>query len=141
MLSDLIKVAEHGQIDIRIRLHDVFSFHIQIPDEAIIRNSVGFTIQAYYIILFPIRQPSGADKFAFLLFCEEIFRSQRPGKPKNFDKMIDIARMLSKDLEQVRVDLYNIEGKIYFGELTLYHSSGLDWFEPYEWDKKIGDWW
>lgn len=62
-------------------------------------------------------------------------------KPKNFDKMIDIARMLSKDLEQVRVDLYNIEGRIYFGELTLYHSSGLDWFEPDEWDKKIGDWW
>lgn len=62
-------------------------------------------------------------------------------KPKNFDKMIDIVRRLSKDLEQVRVDLYNIEGKIYFGELTLYHSSGLDWFEPYEWDKKIGDWW
>lgn len=62
-------------------------------------------------------------------------------KPDNFDTMLKLARILSQDFEQIRVDFYNIQGKIYFGEMTLYHFSGLEKFEPDEWDKKIGDWW
>lgn len=60
-------------------------------------------------------------------------------KPKNFDKMIEIAKRLSEGLIHVRVDLYNIDGKIYFGELTFYHFSGMVPFEPDEWDYKFGD--
>ena len=41
------------------------------------------------------------------------------GKPENLDKMIEIASLLSKDFKFVRVDLYNVNGKIYFGELTF----------------------
>src|SRR5690606_5437831 len=44
-------------------------------------------------------------------------------KPKNFEEMIEIARILSKDFPHVRVDLYNIDGKIVFGELTFYNAS------------------
>lgn len=62
-------------------------------------------------------------------------------KPRNFEKMIELARCLSQGFQQVRVDFYNIEGKIYFGEMTLYHMSGLERFEPDEWDYKIGAWW
>ncbi len=62
----------------------------------------------------------------------------RPEKPKNFDKMLEYARILSKDFPHVRVDLYNIEGKIYFGELTFYHYAGLVPFEPKEFDTKFG---
>lgn len=62
-------------------------------------------------------------------------------KPRNYEKMLELAGILSKDFSQVRVDFYNIEGKIYFGEMTLYDSSGLDGFEPDEWDSIIGSWW
>lgn len=47
-------------------------------------------------------------------------------KPKNFEKMIDIAEKLSEDLKFVRVDLYNIDGKIYFGELTFTPRGGIN---------------
>lgn len=46
-------------------------------------------------------------------------------KPKNFDKMLEIASALSKGFAFVRVDLYNIDGKIYFGEMTFTPSSGV----------------
>lgn len=61
-------------------------------------------------------------------------------RPENFDKMKDIAEKLSKGLPHVRVDLYNISGKIYFGELTFYHHGGFYPFHPDKWDKIFGDW-
>lgn len=64
-----------------------------------------------------------------------------PSKPDNFGEMLNIARKLSKGIPQVRVDLYNINGKIYFGELTLFHNSGCTPFVPADWDEKIGSWW
>lgn len=47
-------------------------------------------------------------------------------KPKNLRKMFEIASILSEGIPFVRVDLYNIEGKIYFGEMTFFPASGLD---------------
>lgn len=47
-------------------------------------------------------------------------------RPKNLDKMFEIASTLSKGLPFVRVDLYNIDGQIYFGEMTFFPASGLD---------------
>ncbi len=60
-------------------------------------------------------------------------------KPLNWDKMLLLARQLSKDEKFVRVDLYNVRGKIYFGEYTFFHNSGLVPFEPIEWDYKFGE--
>lgn len=60
-------------------------------------------------------------------------------KPRGFDKMIELASKLSSGFPHVRVDFYDINGKIYFGELTFYHFSGFEKFEPNEWDKKMGD--
>ena len=51
-------------------------------------------------------------------------------KPKNYEKMIEIAEILSRDFEHVRVDLYNENGKIYFGELTFTTGAGYGKFEP-----------
>ena len=62
-----------------------------------------------------------------------------PQKPENYEEMIEVSEKLSKDLLHVRVDLYNINGKIYFGELTFFHWSGLKAFEPREWDYKFGE--
>ena len=61
-------------------------------------------------------------------------------KPENFTEMIHIAKLLSKGIPEVRVDLYNVNGKIFFGEMTFFHWSGLMPFEPEEWDYKFGSW-
>lgn len=61
-----------------------------------------------------------------------------PKKPQNFEKMKQLAAMLAKGKTEVRVDLYNVDGRIYFGELTFTHWSGLVPFEPCEWDLKFG---
>lgn len=60
-------------------------------------------------------------------------------KPKNYERMLEICRLLSSDFPHVRVDLYNIDGKIYFSELTFYHCAGLVPFKPKEWDYKFGE--
>ncbi|WP_308285042.1 ATP-grasp fold amidoligase family protein [Prevotella sp.] len=61
-------------------------------------------------------------------------------KPDNFEKMIELAERLSKGLPHVRIDLYNCNGKIYFGEMTFYHYGGMIKFHPEEWDYKFGSW-
>ncbi len=60
-------------------------------------------------------------------------------KPENFDEMMSIAEKLSEDFPFVRVDLYNVDGKIYFGELTFYPWSGYVQFEPDIFDYEMGD--
>ena len=60
-------------------------------------------------------------------------------KPKMFDQMIELSKKISKEIPHVRVDFYEINGKVYFGELTFYHYSGFEKFVPEEWDKKLGD--
>ncbi len=59
-------------------------------------------------------------------------------KPLNFDVMKSIAEGLSKEFPHVRVDLYNIDGKIYFGELTFYDGSGYMTFTPDSFDEELG---
>lgn len=51
---------------------------------------------------------------------------QEPQKPENFDKMVEIVKQLSKGFYHIRVDLYNVHGEIYFGELTFYNDAGFD---------------
>lgn len=59
-------------------------------------------------------------------------------KPRNFEKMVEIARTLSRDFPHVRVDLYNIDGDIYFGELTFYDGSGYQGYVPDDFDFYLG---
>lgn len=63
-----------------------------------------------------------------------------PEKPENFDKMCQLAGQLSKGFPQLRVDFYEVNGKIYFGELTFYHFAGLTPFNPEKWDEIFGSW-
>ena len=63
-----------------------------------------------------------------------------PTRPNRFDDMKVLAKKLSAGLRHVRVDLYNVNGKIYFGELTFYHHCGFVPFEPQEWDYTFGSW-
>lgn len=60
-------------------------------------------------------------------------------KPESFEKMKQLAAKLSAGIPHVRVDFYDINGQIYFGELTFCHWSGMVPFEPEEWDYKLGE--
>lgn len=60
-------------------------------------------------------------------------------KPDNYLEMIEIARHLSKNIIHVRIDLYNIDGRIFFGEYTFHHGGGVDRFNLPEWNKQMGD--
>ena len=61
-------------------------------------------------------------------------------KPDTFDQMIALSRILTKGLPHVRADFYEVDGRLFFGELTFYHFSGFMPFEPDRWDKIFGDW-
>lgn len=62
-----------------------------------------------------------------------------PEKPENFDLMLELAAKLSANIPHVRVDFYEVNGRVYFGELTFTHWSGMVSFEPEEWDYKLGE--
>lgn len=62
-----------------------------------------------------------------------------PKKPKNFEKMKKFSSKLSKNIPHLRVDWYEINGKLYFGELTFFTGGGVIPFEDKEWDRKLGD--
>lgn len=59
-------------------------------------------------------------------------------KPKNLDRMLEVASILSEDFPHVRVDLYDIDDKIIFGELTFYPWSGYVQFTPDSFDYELG---
>ena len=61
-----------------------------------------------------------------------------PQKPINFEKMKELASFLSAGIPHVRVDFYEVNGKIYFGEMTFYHFSGFIPFNPEKWDYELG---
>lgn len=61
-------------------------------------------------------------------------------QPINFEKMIEISKQLSKNIPLVRVDLYEVNGQIFFGELTFYPCSGFINFIPQKYDKIFGSW-
>ena len=59
--------------------------------------------------------------------------------PPGYEQMLAMARKLSKGIPHVRVDFFNIDGKIYVGEFTFYTWAGLCPFNPPEWDQKFGE--
>ena len=63
-----------------------------------------------------------------------------PEKPACFEEMKRLAAILSEGTPQLRVDFYEVDGKVYFGEMTFFHCSGMEGFHPEEWDRIFGDW-
>lgn len=66
--------------------------------------------------------------------------AKKINRPKNLDHMIQLSELLSKGIRHIRVDFYEIDGMIYFGELTFYHFSGFKEFVPNKYDEIFGDW-
>ena len=59
-------------------------------------------------------------------------------KPKNFESMVNLAEKLAKGIPFLRVDFYECNGNVYFGELTFYPGNGFEEFSPFEYDMKLG---
>lgn len=105
------------------------------------------TVKALFIA--SERQKAGEEvKFDFFDpdFNHLDFRQGHPNagaevrKPENFEQMKKLSEKLSEGLCQVRVDFYEVNGKVYFGELTFFHHCGFVPFDPEEWDVIFGDW-
>ena len=63
-----------------------------------------------------------------------------PLKPKNFNKMKELAEKIGDGFPHVRIDFYEANNKVYFGEITFYHFSGFHSFVPIKWDYVFGQW-
>ena len=63
-----------------------------------------------------------------------------PALPSTFEEMKQVAMKLSYGLPHVRIDLYSVDEKVYFGEFTFFDSSGFEEFTPREWDNVFGNW-
>ena len=61
-----------------------------------------------------------------------------PQKPVSFEEMKVLAAKLSKGIPHVRVDFYEVDGQVYFGEMTYSHWGGMTPFEPEKWDYILG---
>lgn len=117
----------------------------KILAEQYISNSDGSVPEDYKFFCFNgepdcvmvcVGRESGHTKFFFYDMNWNRRLYQKPGiepdenitieKPENFEAMIEVARKLAKGYPEVRVDLYNVDGKIYFGEYTFFNQSGFD---------------
>lgn len=63
-----------------------------------------------------------------------------PEKPKQFERMQQLAKQLSEGIPHLRVDFYLVNENIYVGELTFFHMGGFTQIQPEEWNVKMGNW-
>ena len=63
-------------------------------------------------------------------------------KPHNLNLMVELAEKIARFIDNpyVRVDFYEVKGKVYFGEVTFYPEGGMGYFDPIEWDYTFGSW-
>lgn len=101
-----------------------------------------------YILFVATERASGDTKFDFFdmdfkhLDIVNIHPQSDKGeirKPACFEEMKRIAAECSKGMKFVRIDLYEVESKVYFGEFTFFHGGGFWPFEPAHWEKDLGD--
>lgn len=69
------------------------------------------------------------------------FAETLPEQPPHYAEMIGVAQKLAADFDFIRVDLYNVDGRIYFGELTHYPGGGIVRLQPREFDLALGELW
>ena len=74
-------------------------------------------------------------------FCLSHFPNAKtvPAKPLHYETMRVLAAKIADGHPHMRVDFYEVAGKVYFGEITFFTLSGYNTFLPEEWDKKLGD--
>lgn len=106
-----------------------------------------FDGEVKYLFIATERQSGGEVKFNYFdadfndlgIVQHHPMSNKKIEKPQLFEQMKDLAAKLSKGLPQVRVDLYEVDGRIYFGEYTFFHHGGLVSFHPDKWDYIWGE--
>lgn len=106
-----------------------------------------FDGEVKYLFIATERQSGGEVKFNYYdadfkdlgIVQQHPMSDKKIEKPKLFEKMKELAAKLSKGLPEVRVDLYEVDGKIYFGEYTFFHHGGMVPFHPDKWDFVWGE--
>lgn len=63
-----------------------------------------------------------------------------PPKPAGFEEMLELSKKLSKDIPFLRVDFYDVNGKVYFGEMTFFPGAGVTKLDPPKYDEILGSW-
>ena len=109
------------------------------------KNIFFLTISLFYFLICSDRNTN--LKFTFFDKNGKFINMTQDGEPNdkklslpdNYKEMVAMAKRISKGTIESRIDFYDINGKIYFGEITFFDSAGFGKFEPNEWDKKIGD--
>lgn len=74
------------------------------------------------------------------VFMKDSPSSIPPLLPSHFEEMKTFAEVLSAGLRQVRVDFYEADDMVYFGEMTFFHSAGFSEVHPKEWNMRMGNW-
>jgi len=99
------------------------------------RNDAGHHTFAFFT--------QGWEQIQMQVFIKKLYptSSPVPDKPDNLLQMIEVTELLSGNLDFVRVDLYNIEQRIVFGEMTVYPSAGECAYIPKKWTETLGSWW
>ena len=67
------------------------------------------------------------------------FRLKKIEKPQQFEQMKSMAEILAKDIPFVRIDFYEVQGKVFFGEMTFYPGAGFEEFSKIEYDIELGN--
>ena len=126
-------IAEQYMIDesgYELKDYKIFCFHgeprfIEVDFDRFIQHKRNIYSTSWKLLPFEIEYPSNPAVIH--------------DKPVCLSEMLDVASKLSQGMPHVRVDLYVINDKIYFGELTLYHGSGVERFIPEKWNYILGD--
>lgn len=115
-----------GLIDYKFFCFDGKIGFIQVMGNRVVGQSVSVSLFDRNLERLPVKRPGYPlyDNF---------------DRPDNFDEMIEIVETLAGDFPHVRVDMYNVNGQIRFGELTFYGASGYYKYDPDEFDYEIGN--
>ena len=102
-----------------------------------------------YIIVDVDRYKDGGDghrrNFYDLNWVKQEVFNRHPGydgpveRPQCLEEMIQVARKLSQGLRHIRIDLYQVGGRVYFGEMTFFHGCGLEVFRPRAFEAHLGE--
>lgn len=130
-----------------------------VKPRIVVEKFMGSNLQDYKLFCFngEVRMTLVcSERFTDSGLCEDFFDNdwkhmdlKRPkhdnlqrviNKPQNFELMKRLAEKLAVGIPFVRIDFYEIEEKVYFGEITFYPASGFEGFEPVEWDEILGRW-
>lgn len=106
-----------------------------------------FNGEVKYLFIATERQSGGEVKFDYFdadfhhldIVQRHPMSDKQIEKPAMFEQMKELAAKLSKGIPEVRVDLYEVDGQIYFGEYTFFHHGGIAPFHPDKWDFIWGD--